>query len=193
MAKLLHEGHSPGPLPPKRSAHLLRNWGCADFLERCQHEVRGISLLGSRVHKPCVLRDGLPVKAELIHTSRYKLGAARAKGEGTMTEASGGGGSSRAEMERKLIHRSLQDEDFRQRLLDDRKGTLEQELGTRLPEGFRVRVVEETAQTIYLVLPSASPLGQGEELSDQELEAVAGGSDTWLECGPVTGPGQGCS
>jgi hypothetical protein len=63
-----------------------------------------------------------------------------------MTEASGGSGSSRAEMERKLIQRSLQDEDFRQRLLDDPKGTLEQELGTRLPEGFRVRVVEETAQ-----------------------------------------------
>jgi hypothetical protein len=35
--------------------------------------------------------------------------------------------------------------------------------------------VEETADTIYLVLPSASPLGEGGELSDEELEAVAGG------------------
>ena len=88
-----------------------------------------------------------------------------------MTEATGGG----AETERKLIQRSLQDEDFRQRLLDDPKGTIEQELGTRLPEGMDVRVVEESAQTIYLVLPSASPTGQGGELSDQELDAVAGG------------------
>ena len=94
-----------------------------------------------------------------------------------MTEATGGG----AETERKLIQRSLEDEDFRQRLLDDPRGTIEQELGTRLPEGMEVRVVEESAQTIYLVLPSASPLGQGGELSDQELDAVAGGDagDCW--------------
>ena len=36
-------------------------------------------------------------------------------------------------------------------------------------------MVEESADTIYLVLPSASPLGgEGGELSDRELEAVAG-------------------
>jgi Nitrile hydratase, alpha chain len=91
-----------------------------------------------------------------------------------MTEASGGG--NRAEMEQRLIQRSLEDEDFRQRLLDDPKGAIEQELGSRLPESIEVRVVEESADTIYLVLPSVSPLGQGVELSDQELEAVSGGT-----------------
>jgi hypothetical protein len=90
-----------------------------------------------------------------------------------MTEATGGG--SRAEMEGRLIERSLQDESFRQRLLDDPKGTIEQELETQLRESIEVRVVEESAETIYLVLPSASPVGQGGELSDQELDAVAGG------------------
>jgi hypothetical protein len=45
----------------------------------------------------------------------------------------------------------------------------------------RVVAVEETAETIYLVLPSASPLGEeGGELSDRELEAVAGGG-TWTD------------
>jgi hypothetical protein len=94
-----------------------------------------------------------------------------------MSQASAGGGS-RAEMERTLVQRSLQDEDFRQRLLDDPKGSVEQELATQLPEDVEVRVVEESAQTIYLVLPSASPLGQGEGLSDKELEQVAGGGAT---------------
>jgi hypothetical protein len=89
-----------------------------------------------------------------------------------MTEAAGGGG--RAEVERRLVQRSLQDEEFRQRLLDDPKGTLEQELGSGLPEGVQVRVVEESSDTIYLVLPSASVVGG--ELSDQDLEAVAGAS-----------------
>jgi hypothetical protein len=99
-----------------------------------------------------------------------------------MTEASGGG--SRAEMERRLINRSLDDEDLRQRLLDDPKGAIEQELGSRLPEGVEVRVVEESAEVIYLVLPSASPTGHGGELSDQELEAVAGGASA--DCQKIT-------
>jgi hypothetical protein len=76
-----------------------------------------------------------------------------------------------------MIQRSVEDDSFRQRLLDDPKAVVEQELGSRLPEGVEVRVVEESAQTIYLVLPSASPLGEGGKLSDQELEAVAGGWD----------------
>jgi hypothetical protein len=100
-----------------------------------------------------------------------------------MTESSGGGG--RAEVERTLVQRSMEDEDFRQMLLDDPKGAVEQELGSRLPEGVEVRAVEESAQIIYLVLPSASPLGQGGELSDQELDEVAGGDESdnpWAGC-----------
>jgi hypothetical protein len=100
-----------------------------------------------------------------------------------MTESSGGGG--RAEVERTLVQRSMEDKDFRQRLLDDPKGAVEQELGSRLPEGVEVRAVEESAQIIYLVLPSASPLGQGGELSDQELDEVAGGDESdnpWAGC-----------
>jgi hypothetical protein len=97
-----------------------------------------------------------------------------------MTEATGGGG--RAEMERRLIQRSLEDEAFRQRLLAEPKAAIEQELGSRLPESIEVRVVEESADTIYLVLPSASPVGQGGELSDQELDAVAGGGLAEATC-----------
>ena len=55
---------------------------------------------------------------------------------------------------------------------------MEQELGSPLPEGVEVRVVEESADTIYLVLPSASPVGEAGELSDRDLEAVAGGAYT---------------
>jgi hypothetical protein len=93
--------------------------------------------------------------------------------DSTMTEAAAGGG--RAEVEGRIIQRSLQDESFRQRLLEDPKAAVEEELETRLPEGVQVRVVEETADTIYLVLPSAPVADETGELSDQELEAVAGG------------------
>jgi hypothetical protein len=87
-------------------------------------------------------------------------------------------GSGRAEMERRLIEKSVQDEDFRQRLIEDPKGAVEQELGARLPEEVRVVTVEETTDTIYLVLPSTSMAGgEAGELSEQELQSVAGGWD----------------
>jgi hypothetical protein len=44
-----------------------------------------------------------------------------------MTEASGGGaGDGRAEVEGRLIQRSLEDEDFRRRLLEDPKAVVEE-------------------------------------------------------------------
>jgi hypothetical protein len=61
-----------------------------------------------------------------------------------MTEAAGGG---RAEMERRLVQRSLEDEYFRRRLLEDPRAAVEVEMGTRLPEDVRVRAVEETASS----------------------------------------------
>jgi hypothetical protein len=101
-----------------------------------------------------------------------------------MSEAAAGGGGGRAGVERRIIERSLEDESFRQRLLDNPKAALE-EIGTRLLEEVRVVAVEETADTIYLRLPGASPLGgEGEELSDRELEEVAGGgtiNGSWRE------------
>jgi Nitrile hydratase, alpha chain len=96
-----------------------------------------------------------------------------------MTEAAGGG---RAEVERRLIERSLQDDAFRQRLLADPKAAVEEELGIQLPAEVQVRVVEETADTIYLALPSASPTDEGGEISDQDLGAVAGGGLAEATC-----------
>jgi len=91
-----------------------------------------------------------------------------------MSEASG-----RQEMERRLIEKSLEDESFRQKLIEDPKGAVEQELGARLPEEVRVVTVEETADTIYLVLPGTPMAGrEGGALSEQELESVAGGMES---------------
>jgi Nitrile hydratase, alpha chain len=96
-----------------------------------------------------------------------------------MTEAAGG---RRAELKRRLIERSLQDESFRQRLLADPHAALEEELGARLPDNIEIRAVEETADTIYLVLPNVSPAGEGGEISDQALDAVAGGLAATAGC-----------
>jgi hypothetical protein len=106
-----------------------------------------------------------------------------------MSEATG-----RADIERRLIEGSLRDESFRQRLLEDPRAAMEQELGVQLPEDLRVQAVEESADTIYLVLPSVSPASGGDKITDQELEAVAGGEDTNWTCGSWTcaGPSSTC-
>jgi hypothetical protein len=89
------------------------------------------------------------------------------------------GAAGRAEMERRLIERSLEDDAFKQRLLGDPMASVEDELGTRLPEEVRVVTVEETADTVCLMLPLRSIHSQkAGELSDRELETVAGG---WME------------
>lgn len=59
-------------------------------------------------------------------------------------------------MERRLIERSLQDESFGQRLLDDLMAAVEEELGTRLPEEVPMVAVEEALDTVYLVLSSTA-------------------------------------
>src|SRR5215212_3783306 len=79
----------------------------------------------------------------------------RTKGEARMSEGSG-----RADMERRLIEKSVEDDAFRQRLIEDPKGVVEQELGARLPEEVQVRAVEESADTIYLVLPATPTAGR---------------------------------
>ena len=99
-----------------------------------------------------------------------------------MSEASG-----RQEMERRLIEKSVEDDAFRQRLIEDPKGAVEDELGTRLPEEVRVVAVEETQDTIYLVLPATPMAGaEGVELSDQQLESVSGAGTSGSPWGALT-------
>jgi len=71
-----------------------------------------------------------------------------------------------------IILKAAQDEAFREALTKDPKATLEAYLGTSLPEGLKVNVVSNTATELTLVIP---PSASG-ELSDDELEAVAGGA-----------------
>ena len=79
----------------------------------------------------------------------------------------------------RLIGRAWEDEAFKAKLLSDPRAAIEQATGLKLPAGVSVKVVEETEDTIYFVIPP-SPLGgvgynaEG-ELSDDELATVAGG------------------
>ena len=65
------------------------------------------------------------------------------------------------------------DPKYRAALLKDPKGIVEKQLNTTLPSNMKVKAVEETADTLYVVVPFVPAHGQ--ELSDSALEMVAGG------------------
>ena len=81
----------------------------------------------------------------------------------------------RKDFEMKLIAKACTDEAFRQQLLSNPKAAVEQEFGKQLPEGINVKIIQEPANTLYIVLPAMPESNGSEELNDEELEAVAGG------------------
>jgi hypothetical protein len=81
------------------------------------------------------------------------------------------------------LSRAATDGEFRKLALADANAAVEQVAGQPLPEGFRVRVLEREGFDITLVL--RDPVVDG-ELSDSELERVAGGARqanlaTWID------------
>lgn len=70
-----------------------------------------------------------------------------------------------------IVAKAWTDESFKQRLLADPHAVLKEQ-GLAAPAGVQLRVVENTSQQIYLVLP---PKPAADELSDEALEKVAGG------------------
>jgi hypothetical protein len=72
----------------------------------------------------------------------------------------------------RLVARAWGDEAFKRRLLAAPAAALAEQ-GIRLPPDVEVRVHENTATVFHLMLPPAP----SEELSDEQLDAVAGGDN----------------
>jgi len=79
----------------------------------------------------------------------------------------------RGEIQDLLTKFSKSNPKYREALVKNPKMVLEGQMGGKLPEGVSVKAVEESPSTIYVVVPYVPKAGA--ELSDNELEAVAGG------------------
>jgi hypothetical protein len=72
----------------------------------------------------------------------------------------------------RLIEKAWADPSFKRSLVSQPITTIERFLGITLPNSIQVKVLEESHNTLYLVIPQSST---PEELSDLDLEMVAGG------------------
>lgn len=70
-----------------------------------------------------------------------------------------------------LVADAWADPELKQRLVKEPKTVLK-ERGISPPPGKQFKVVEETEDTVHLIIP---PKPEEEELSEEQLEAVAGG------------------
>ncbi len=96
----------------------------------------------------------------------------------------------RREFETDLIVKALEDDAFKQELLDNPKAVLERESGQNIPEGLEVKIIEEEANTITLLLPKKYEAPQPtDELSDEALENVAGGGNVGVAVAAVSTTG----
>jgi hypothetical protein len=90
-----------------------------------------------------------------------------------------GEAAQRREAEQKIVSKALTNPQFKSELKSDPKGTLERELGVKLPGNLNVNVVEEAPDSVYLVLPNS---GGGAELSETELMQSTQQTACWMTC-----------
>ncbi len=81
----------------------------------------------------------------------------------------------RRDLETALIEKCWKDPSFKTAVVSDPKGMLEGYTGHKLPENVKIFIHEEDANTLHFSIPL--PPSNLTELSDSELENVAGGTD----------------
>ena len=77
----------------------------------------------------------------------------------------------RSRQMQQIIAKCWSDEAFKEKLVADPRATLAAD-GVEIPEGVKINVLSNTADTFHLVIPA---MPDDTELSDEELDGVAGG------------------
>jgi hypothetical protein len=85
-------------------------------------------------------------------------------------------GLTRHDLEAKIVKRCWEDEEFRREFSADPAGTFAKHLQVPTASLPKIVVHEEAAGSWHIVLPA--PPSNAEELSEQDLERVAGGGET---------------
>jgi hypothetical protein len=92
------------------------------------------------------------------------------------SEAPAGAPMRRKDLEAKIVALAWKDDEFRAKFLADPKAQFEEKLGTKLPGSLVMTAHAENQNHLHFVIP-AKPTADLDELSDDDLEKVAGGTD----------------
>jgi hypothetical protein len=92
-----------------------------------------------------------------------------------MSAAGAAPSMTKRDLEVALVEKCWKDPEFKKQILADPKGMLERHIGTKLPGDLKIFVHEENAETLHFSLPPAPT--NATELSDEDLEKVAGGTE----------------
>jgi hypothetical protein len=95
------------------------------------------------------------------------------------------GAISRRELEEKIVARAWTDEAFRRSFVANPKAEFESQLAIKLPSALKISVHEEDDSHLHFVIP-AKPQADVSELSDADLEKVAGGVDVLVTVAVVS-------
>ncbi len=80
-----------------------------------------------------------------------------------------------SDKQNEFIAKTLKDAKLKADLLKSPNETIEKTAGVKIPSGMTVKVLEDTATLVHLVLPMTVKAEKG-ELSDKDLAAVSGGA-----------------
>ena len=89
----------------------------------------------------------------------------------------------------KIIARAWKDPRFKEKLLKNPRAAFK-EMGLDLPENLQVKVQEDKSNSFTFVLPPA--ISHAKEMSDQELERLAGGVEAMSHCETCRGAEPPC-
>jgi hypothetical protein len=86
-------------------------------------------------------------------------------------------------LQQRIIQKATRDGEFRRLLHADPHAAIKNELGIEVPSGKKIVILEESPQTLYVVLPAAAAAAG--ELTDAELEIAGGAATTGFSLSPV--------
>ena len=101
-----------------------------------------------------------------------------------MSAASTAPSLTKRDLETTLIEKCWKDPEFQKQVVTDPKGMFERLIGQKLPADLKIFIHEEDASTLHFSLPPAP--SKMAELSDEDLEKVAGGTELILAIPTLT-------